>query len=317
MQHGVRGMVPVRVLFPFAVALLGVAAGTLASCAAGSDAATESSVTGGTDSGSNSGDATGSSRDSGSESGDGTDASQSDDARRADDSSSGGDSAPGIDSAPGADSGTGVDAGADAGSDADSGSADAAPAVVFGPSCPAGTVYAEPFTSDPIADGTFLPLTGSSTYDPVQHTVSLAAGSANTQLWLGPRPTWASYTVSASVRIDAASANGNGGFTFRMESSPSSPANNAGQMYYAGIATNQVILGLENGNWTEFSGPSATFTMGTFHTLDVTANGTSLSVSVDGTSYITYTDSTYTFGSFGLRTYALGMTYGAITVTCH
>jgi hypothetical protein len=102
-----------------------------------------------------------------------------------------------------------------------------------------------------------------------------------------------------------------------MESTPAAPSNNAGQMYYAGIATNQVILGLENGNWTEFKGPSATFAVGTFYTLSVTASGTSFTVSVDGTPYITsYVDSTYTFGSFGLRSYASGMTYGAITVTC-
>jgi hypothetical protein len=89
-------------------------------------------------------------------------------------------------------------------------------------------------------------------------------------------------------------------------------------MYFAGIATNQVLLGLENGNWTEFTGPSATFSVATFYTLQVTVSGSLISVSVNGTAYATnYNDATYAFGSFGLRTYSSGMTYGAITVTCN
>ncbi len=103
-----------------------------------------------------------------------------------------------------------------------------------------------------------------------------------------------------------------------MESTPSSPANNAGQMYYAGIATNQAILGIENGDWTEFTGPSATFVTGTFYTLVIVANGTSLSMSVNGNAYATnYTNATYSVGSFGLRAFSSGMTFGAISVTCN
>jgi hypothetical protein len=298
MKQHLHGLAASPALF----ALFALAAGTLVGCATGGDASAESDVTGGTDSGSTSRDGSASSSDAASDSGI--------DAGRSDDAGSGGDSSGSVDSS------TGVDAGVvDSGSDADAGTVDAAPTVIFGPSCLSGATYTEPFTSDPVADGTFLPLAGSSSYDAAHHTVSLAASSANTQLWIGPRPSWTSYTVSAPVRMDT--ANGNGGFTFRMESTPAAPSNNAGQMYYAGIATNQVILGLENGNWTEFSGPSATFVVGTFYTLAITANGSSLSVSVDGTSYITsYADTTYAFGSFGLRTYASGMTYGAITVTC-
>ena len=88
-------------------------------------------------------------------------------------------------------------------------------------------------------------------------------------------------------------------------------------MYYAGIATNQVLLGIENGSWSELKGPSATFVVGTFYPLQVIATGSSLSVSVNGTAYVTSeTDATFTSGSFGLRTYSSGMTFGAISVTC-
>ena len=190
--------------------------------------------------------------------------------------------------------------------------------MTFGPTCPTGTVYTEAFTSDPVADGTFTKLLGSYTYDPTGSTLSLTAGSANTQFWIGARPSWTNYTLSVQVRIDTSGGNSNGGITFRMESTPAAPANNAGQMYYAGIATNQVVLGTENGNWNELSGPSATFAVGTFYTLQLTATGSSLSVSVDGTQYVTsYTDGTFTFGSIGLRTYASGMTYRSLSITCN
>ena len=113
------------------------------------------------------------------------------------------------------------------------------------------------------------------------------------------------------------SSGGNGGITFRMESTPASPSNNGGDMYFAGIATNQVLLGTENGSWTELAGPSATFAVGTFYTLEVTATGSTLSLSVNGTAYVTNdTDTTFTYGSFGLRAYSSGMTFGAISVTC-
>jgi hypothetical protein len=188
--------------------------------------------------------------------------------------------------------------------------------VIFGATCPTGTTYVEPFTSDPIADGTFTSLVGAYTYNASTDTLSLGASSANTQLWIGARPSWTSYTLTTQVRID--STGGNGGVTFFMESTPSSPSNNAGAMYYAGIATNQVVLGIENGDWTELEGPSATFAVGTFYPLQVTAKGGSLSVSVNGTAYVTnLTDSTYTFGGFGLRTYASGMTFGSIRVACN
>lgn len=227
-----------------------------------------------------------------------------------------------VDSSPGSDSGTIADSGQadDSGESNDSGQDDAAgpdagPTVTFGTTCPTSTTYTEPFTSNPVANGTFISLIGPSTYNPSTNTLSLQAGSPNTQLWIGARPSWANYTISVPVRIDT--SGGNGGLTFRMESTPASPANNAGQMYFAGIATNQVLLGIENGSWTELEGPSATFAEGTFYTLQVIASGSALSLSVNGTAYVTSdTDTTFTYGSFGLRTYESGMTFGAISVTC-
>jgi hypothetical protein len=226
------------------------------------------------------------------------------------------DSSLGNDSETEGDSGTIADSGpANDSGEEDAASTDAGPTVIFGAACPTSTTYTEPFTSDPVADGTFVSLIGPSTYNPSSSTLSLQAGSPNTQLWIGARPSWANYTIAVPVRIDT--SGGNGGLTFRMVSTPSSPANNAGQMYFAGIATNQVLLGIENGNWTELEGPSATFAEGTFYTLQVTASGSALSLSVNGTAYVTSdTDTTFTYGSFGLRTYSSGMTFGTISVTC-
>ena len=73
-----------------------------------------------------------------------------------------------------------------------------------------------------------------------------------------------------------------------MESTPASPANNAGQMVLRRhLHDTQAILGVENNAWTELDGPAATFAQGTFYTLQVVANGTSLSLGVNGTSYVT------------------------------
>jgi hypothetical protein len=236
----------------------------------------------------------------------------------------------GVDSPVSIDAGTGEDSttsmDADAVDDADLSDVtdaptivDAPPTVSFGTTCPTGTTYNEPFSSDPVASGTFIPLIGSYTYNTGSNTLSVTGGNPNAQLWIGARDSWTNYTLTAQVRIDSIDGSGgNGGITFRMESTPSSPANNAGQMYYAGISLNQAILGIENGNWTEFTGPSATFVTGTFYTLQVVANGSSLSMSVNGTSYATnVADATYSVGSFGLRAFSSSVTYGAITVTCN
>jgi hypothetical protein len=155
------------------------------------------------------------------------------------------------------------------------------------------------------------------TYDAANALLKLAAGSPNTQAWIGARPAWTNYTISIPVRID--STGGNGGINFRMEDpGPANPPNDSGKMYYAGITTTGVQLGMENNGWTQLSSATATFTSGTFYTLAVTANGSSLSVAVNGTTYINASmDSNFATGGFGLRTYQSGMSYGAVSVTCN
>ena len=289
----------------------------------GTDAGKGSDAGKGTDSGKvDAGTDSGNEADSGTDSGSGADS--GDDAGSDSGSDSGTDSGDAVDaghdagSDSGTDSGIGADSGGDSGPGTDSGSdagLDSGTKVTFGASCPTATVYSEPLTSDPIADGVFTSLIGPSTYNSASDTISLGTGTPNTQLWIGPRPSWANYTISVPVRIDT--ANGNGGLNFRMESTPTNPPNDSGQMYFAGLTPALVQLGIENNGWNQIASQAGTFAQGTFYTLQVTAQGSSISVSVDGTAYITnHTDTTFTFGSFGLRTYNSGMTFGAITVTC-
>jgi hypothetical protein len=192
--------------------------------------------------------------------------------------------------------------------------------VIFGPTCPTGTIYTEPFSSDPVADGTLIPLAGTSVYNAASNTFSLNEGNPNTQVWIGARPSWTNYTISVPMRIDT-TINGSGqnaGISFRMESTPPDPApDNSGEMYFVGISSGEVEFGTLTGSWTQISAMNATFVEGTFYTFEISVNGSTINVSVDGTSYVTnVSDSSFAFGSFGLRTWESGATYGAITVTC-
>jgi 3-keto-disaccharide hydrolase len=188
--------------------------------------------------------------------------------------------------------------------------------VGFGDTCPTGTVYTESWGEDPFASGVWTPIVGTQTYNggSVPPDESLASGNPNTQMWIGPRPSWTNYTISVPIRLDTPSG-GNGGINFRMQSVAT--PNDSGQMYYVGIDTGEVQLGIENNGWMEFASTPATFGLGIFYTLEVAVSGSSISVTVDGANMTTYSDSTFAFGSFGLRTFVVGMTYGPVTVTCN
>lgn len=188
--------------------------------------------------------------------------------------------------------------------------------VGFGDTCPTGTVYTESWGEDPFASEVWTPIVGTQTYnaESVPPDESLASGNPNTQMWIGPRPSWTNYTISVPIRLDTPSG-GNGGINFRMQSVAT--PNDSGQMYYVGIDTGEVQLGIENDGWMEFASTPATFALGVFYTLEVTVSGSTISATVDGANMTTYSDSTFASGSFGLRTFVVGMTYGPVTVTCN
>jgi hypothetical protein len=205
------------------------------------------------------------------------------------------------------------DAAADVSDDADAG--------VFATSCPSGTVYAEPFTTNPLSLGTWIALIGQVTYDSTNDLLALAVGAPNTQAWIGARPNWANYIISVQVRIDAVGPTNtpNGGVNFRMVNpGPMDPPNDSGMMYFAGISPGDISLGMEtNGSYTLLQSVKQSFsTTPAFHTLTISAIGSVLSVSADGTNYITVTDSTYPSGGIGFRTYDTAMSYESLSVTC-
>jgi hypothetical protein len=213
-----------------------------------------------------------------------------------------------------------VDAGPDPSSDAN----DAARAVdgsdadvdagLFAVNCPSGTTYYESFNSDPVQDGTWTLLAGSYSWSPGRVTIN--SGSPNSQLWMGPRPNWTNYTISTTITPGPAP---NAGINIRMEDSPPFPApSDSGHMYFAGIQAANVVLGTESGGtWAQLAYPTARFAVGTQYPMVVGVNGQTITVSLDGTTYISYTDPTFALGSFGLRTFNSSATFGPITVTCN
>jgi hypothetical protein len=145
------------------------------------------------------------------------------------------DGAPPVDAGEGAD--VGLDAGhaeTDAAAGVDSSSMLDAPAdasdggATFGATCAPPTVYEDSFGANPLLSG-WQTVAGAVTYDPGNDLLELSAGSPNTQVWIGPRPAWTDYTISAEVRIDDDDAgSGSGGVNFRVEQVGA--ANDSGQM---------------------------------------------------------------------------------------
>ncbi len=94
--------------------------------------------------------------------------------------------------------------------------------------------------------------------DAATSTEALSTGNPNTQMWIGARPSWTNYTISVPVRLDSGA--GDGGINFRMQSAGT--GNDSGQMYYAGITSGGVELGMENNGWTGFASSPATYAQG-------------------------------------------------------
>jgi hypothetical protein len=213
-----------------------------------------------------------------------------------------------------------VDAERDASSDANDAAraVDGSDAGLFAVNCPSGTTYYEGFNFDPVRGRTWTLLAGSYSWSP--GSVTINSGSPNSQLWIGPRPNWTNYTISTMITPGPSSYGINAGINIRMEDSPSFPApSDSGQMYFAGINPTGVILGAESsGTWTQLLDYSTgSIAEGTSYTMVVGVNGHTITVSLDGTTYIHYTDPTFAFGSFGLRTMNSSATFGPITVTCN
>jgi hypothetical protein len=185
----------------------------------------------------------------------------------------------------------------------------------FGSSCTPGTEYIESFATDPSTRWTTV--AGTWTWDSTNSVYVTTVGAPQDVVWAGARPAWGDYKVSALVRMDTAS--GDGGLITRVvDTGTGTPVpNDAGNMYYAGLLAGNVKFGLMKNNvWTMWSQVAAPVKVGEWHTLEVDVIGTTISVLIDGTQFLTRTDASFATGGFGLRAFAIGMTYGQITVTC-
>ena len=129
--------------------------------------------------------------------------------------------------------------------------------------------------------------------------------------WIGARD-WTDYYVEARIRPDANS--NDGGIIFR--STAVSTTNDGGAHYYLGLysSSDTVTLGAMTGSWNPLRSASSVINPGTFYTLAAKAVGSSITVSLNGATLFTQSDTRYSKGSIGFRTYNTTMTYDYVLV---
>ena len=124
--------------------------------------------------------------------------------------------------------------------------------------------------------------------------------------------TFSSLTYTGDVTANG----GNAGLIFRV-SNPSVGADSY-QGYYAGIDTaGNVVLGKANNGWTQLALTPMTITPGAVYHLKVTAIGSSIKVYVNDMTApkIAVTDTTYTTGLIGVRTYNAAASFDNLVAT--
>ncbi|WP_433220332.1 family 16 glycoside hydrolase [Dactylosporangium sp. CS-047395] len=134
------------------------------------------------------------------------------------------------------------------------------------------------------------------------------AGSENARDFAGDSG-WTDYTVQASVKPLAL---GSGGFAGLL-------ARSTGATTFYRLALlpgNQVQLqAVNSGSVTVLAGRSQTVATGTWYTLAITATGSSVSASVNGTTIGTATNSSIAKGRIGLQTAYSSASFDNVTVT--
>jgi len=113
------------------------------------------------------------------------------------------------------------------------------------------------------------------------------------------------FTYEADVKVSSGSANTNAGLIFRTTNPSVGTDNFSG--YYVGLSAGSdfIQLGKANNNWTELSKVTMTIDPDVTYHMKVVAEGSSIKVYVGDmvTPKISVTDSTYTAGAIGVRTY--------------
>lgn len=116
------------------------------------------------------------------------------------------------------------------------------------------------------------------------------------------------------VSIDA-TANGNGGFIFRVSNATAGPDSYNG--YYAGIGVGYVVLGFADRQWNELKrAPAADITAGQTYRLLIRTRGDSIAVYVDdlNTPRMVVQDGRYSAGLSGLRAYMTTMSVSNVRI---
>ncbi|CAH0373266.1 unnamed protein product [Pelagomonas calceolata] len=107
--------------------------------------------------------------------------------------------------------------------------------------------------------------------------------------------------LEASVSVSS----GQAGLLFRIADMPVAAdyINNAGQMYYCGINLNWVRCGRMNDAWSEIWRYNTPIALGQFYDLGINMEGSKFTVFLDGAEIGSFSDSSYSSGGIGLRTY--------------
>jgi len=168
--------------------------------------------------------------------------------------------------------------------------------------------FYDDFTGDPSA--TWTDISGAWSWDgsDVFANTDTTAG-ANT--WIGSQ-SWSDYVVEVVMRPDSGS--NDPGVMTRAQSV--SASNDHGRSYYVGLypSNDSVVLGYQDGGWNVVASAGATINSGTWYTLQHRMSGSTHEVWLDGSLLISASDSTYSWGSVGFRTYQSPASYDYVLV---
>ena len=169
--------------------------------------------------------------------------------------------------------------------------------------CSTALLFYDDFTGSPSTNWTTV--SGTWTWD----SSDLYANTSNTRganVWIGSQ-SWTDYVLQVRMRPD--NSNGDSGIMSRVQSV--SATNDGNHSYYVGLypSTNQVTLGYMDGSWHSLVSGSATIDPTNFYTVQIRHSGSSIQVYLDGTQLISTTNTVYSSGSIGFRTYQSPASY--------
>jgi hypothetical protein len=119
--------------------------------------------------------------------------------------------------------------------------------------------------------------------------------------------------LEASVSL---SSGEQAGLLFRIADMPAAAdyINNAGQAYYCAIRSDRVLCGrFGTGHYSAILSSYTGITYGQFYDLGINMEGSKFTVFLDGAEIGSFSDSSYSSGGIGLRTYAGRGVYNAIS----